>query len=48
MLRFIEDLVGSIYDFFKFLLSSLSYLLAGMLIVGVFMYLFVFLFKWLY
>lgn len=48
LLRFVEDLAGSIYDFFKFLLTSLSYILAGMIIVGVLMFLFVFLFNWLF
>lgn len=33
--RFIDDLVGAIYDFFKFIFTSICYLLDGMLIVGV-------------
>lgn len=47
-LRFVEDLAGSIYDLFKFLLTSLSYIMAGMLIVGIPMFLFIFVFNWLF
>ncbi|WP_199677429.1 hypothetical protein [Lysinibacillus yapensis] len=35
MTRFIDDLAGAVYDFFKFILTSLSYFIAGMLLVGV-------------
>ncbi|MFE8695997.1 hypothetical protein ACFYKT_06495 [Cytobacillus sp. FJAT-53684] len=45
MARFIDDLAGAIYDFFKFILSCISYLLAGMLLVGIPLYLIVFVFK---
>jgi len=39
MARFIDDLAGAIYDFFKFLFTSICYLIVGMLIVGVPLYL---------
>ncbi|MDQ0859411.1 hypothetical protein [Bacillus sp. V2I10] len=39
MARFIEDLTGAAFDFFKFIFTSISYILAGMLIVGVPLYL---------
>jgi len=39
MARFVDDLVGAIYDFFKFIFSSICYITAGMLIVGVPLYL---------
>lgn len=39
MTRFINDLAGAIYDFFKFIFTSICYLIAGMLIVGVPLYL---------
>lgn len=38
MLRFIDDLAGLIYDVFDILLKGLSYVIAGMLIVGVPLY----------
>lgn len=41
MFRFIDDLVGSISDLIKFLITSLGYLIAGMLLVGVPLYLLV-------
>ena len=41
MARFIDDLAGAIYDFFKFIFTSLCYIIAGMLIVGVPLYLIV-------
>ncbi|MGG3563156.1 hypothetical protein ABES03_16310 [Neobacillus rhizosphaerae] len=44
MLRFIHDLVGAVYDVFKFIIRSISYLLAGMIIVAIPMYLFVWVF----
>lgn len=44
MTKFIDDLAGAIFDFVKFILSSISYILAGMLIVGTLMYLITFLF----
>ena len=43
--RFIDDLAGAIYDFFKFIFTSICYLLAGMLIVGVPLYLITLAFK---
>ncbi|MBT2641470.1 hypothetical protein J7I80_04465 [Bacillus sp. ISL-41] len=43
-MRFIDDLAGSIYDIFKFILKSLGYLLAGMIIVAIPMYLIVWVF----
>ncbi|KQL19730.1 hypothetical protein ACFFHH_24235 [Cytobacillus solani] len=36
--RFIEDLAGVSYDFYKFIFTSVCYLLAGMFIVGVPLY----------
>ena len=36
---FIDVLAGAIYDFFKFIITSICYLVAGMLIVGVPLYL---------
>ncbi|NYF26120.1 hypothetical protein [Sporosarcina sp. JAI121] len=39
MARFIDDLAGAIYDFFTFIFTSICYLVAGMLIVGVPLYL---------
>ncbi|MFJ8261970.1 hypothetical protein ACIQ4I_20505 [Rummeliibacillus sp. NPDC094406] len=48
MIRFVEDLAGAIYDFFKFILTSLSYVFAGMIIVGVPLFLLAMLFKWLF
>ena len=39
MTRFIDDLAGSFYDFIKFIFSSICFLIAGMLIVGVPLYL---------
>ncbi|MDQ1146075.1 hypothetical protein QE429_002902 [Bacillus sp. SORGH_AS 510] len=41
MLRFIDDLAGAVSDVFTFIIRSISYLLAGMIIVAVPMYLFV-------
>lgn len=46
-MRFIDDLAGSIYDIFKFILKSLSYFLAGMIIVAIPMYLIVWIFGFL-
>ncbi|UYZ24065.1 hypothetical protein [Mesobacillus jeotgali] len=46
-MRFIDDLAGSIYDIFKFILKSLSYFLAGMIIVAIPMYLIVWIFGYL-
>ena len=44
MLRFVDDLAGAIYDILKFIIRSISYLLAGAIIVAVPMYLIVWLF----
>ncbi|QST00961.1 hypothetical protein IMZ31_05155 [Pontibacillus sp. ALD_SL1] len=41
MLRFVDDLAGAIYDIFKFMIRSISYLLSGMLMVAVPIYLIV-------
>ncbi|MDN7243044.1 hypothetical protein QWY14_14665 [Planococcus sp. N028] len=38
MLSFIDDLAGAIYDVFSVLLKGLSYILAGMIIVAVPLY----------
>lgn len=43
--RFIDDLAGAIQDFFKFIFTCFCYLLAGMLIVGVPLYLIALLFS---
>jgi hypothetical protein len=44
VLRFIDDLVGAISDVVKFIIRSISYLLAGMIIVAIPMYLVVWVF----
>ena len=44
MVRFVDDLAGAIYDVFKFIIKSIGYLLAGMIIVAILMYLIVGLF----
>ena len=44
MLRFVDDLVGAVYDLIKFIIRSLCYVLAGMIIVAVTMYLIVWIF----
>lgn len=38
VLRFVDDLAGAIYDVFKFIIWSISYLLAGAIIVAIAMY----------
>ncbi|ENH95547.1 hypothetical protein J416_15557 [Gracilibacillus halophilus YIM-C55.5] len=45
MLRFIDDLAGALYDILKFIIRSISYLLAGMIIVAIPMYLIVWVFS---
>ncbi|MBM7702942.1 hypothetical protein [Metabacillus iocasae] len=45
--RLLDDLAGAIYDFLKFILKSISYLLAGGLIVGALMYIVVFFFSFM-
>ncbi|SES44648.1 hypothetical protein [Psychrobacillus sp. OK032] len=44
MFRFIDDLAGSIYDILLFIIRSVSYFLAGMIIVAVPLYLIVWVF----
>ncbi|MFZ0444760.1 MAG: hypothetical protein WAM95_08990 [Bacillus sp. (in: firmicutes)] len=44
-MRFVDDLAGAVYDILKFLLRSFAYLLAGMVIVAVPMYLITWLFR---
>jgi hypothetical protein len=39
MIKFMDDLAGSIYDILKFIIRSISYFLAGMVIVAVPLYL---------
>lgn len=39
VLGFVDDLAGAIYDILKFIIRSISYLLAGAIIVAVPMYL---------
>lgn len=41
---FVDDLAGSIYDAVKFVLKSISYFLAGIIIVAVPLYLIVWIF----
>ncbi|WP_172797565.1 hypothetical protein [Bacillus sp. FJAT-27445] len=43
-MRFIDDLAGSIFDIFKFIIWCISYFLAGMIIVAVPLYLIVWVF----
>lgn len=43
--RFIDDLAGAICDFFKFIFRSLCYVFAGMLTVGIPLYLIALAFK---
>ena len=45
MARLIDDLAGAIYDFFNFIFKCICYLLAGMLIVGIPLYLIALAFK---
>lgn len=45
MLRFVDDLAGAVYDIVKFIIRSICYLLAGMIIVAVPMYLIVWVFR---
>ncbi|WP_175401717.1 MULTISPECIES: hypothetical protein [Lysinibacillus] len=45
MAKFIDDLAGAIYDVIKFVLQSLGYLIAGMLIVAIPLYLIVWVFE---
>lgn len=47
MLGFIDDLAGAIYDVMKMLLKGLGYIFAGMLIVGVPLYLLAMIFEWI-
>ncbi len=46
MLKFVDDLAGAIYDIAKFVIRSIGYLLAGMVIVAIPMYLIVWVFDW--
>lgn len=45
MLSFIDDLAGAISDVIKFIFTSICYVLAGTLIVGVPMYIIAIIFK---
>lgn len=47
MFRLIDDFAGSISDLIKFLITSLGYLIVGMLLVGVPLYLLVQLIRFL-
>ena len=47
MLSFIDDLAGAIYDVMKMLLKGISYILAGMLIVGAPLYIQAMIFEWI-
>ncbi len=42
---FTDDLAGAIYDIFRFIIKSIGYLIAGMIIVAVPMYLIVWVFS---
>lgn len=44
VLGFVDDLAGAIYNILKFIIRSISYLLAGAIIVAVPMYLIVWIF----
>lgn len=46
-MKIIDDLAGAIYDILTWIVWGFSYLAAGSLIVGVPLYLIVFLFEWL-
>ncbi len=46
--RFIDDLAGAIYDLFKNIIRGFCYLLAGMLIVGLPLYLIAWIFDNVY
>ncbi|MGE7918056.1 hypothetical protein ACQKM9_03785 [Viridibacillus sp. NPDC093762] len=46
MFRLIDDLAGAIYDFFKFVLTSISYVVTGLLIVGIPLYIIASVFEW--
>ena len=48
MTSFINDLTGAIYDFFKFIFTSVCYFIARMLIVGVPLYLIAIVFNMLH
>ena len=39
MIKFVDDLAGSLYDIIKFIIRSISYFLAGMMIVTIPLYL---------
>ncbi|MGA3602685.1 hypothetical protein [Lysinibacillus agricola] len=45
MAKFIEDLAGAVYDVIKFVLQSVGYIIAGMLIVAIPLYLIVWVFE---
>lgn len=38
MAKFIDDLAGAIYDVMKFIITSICYVLAGMIMVGIPLY----------
>ncbi len=44
-MKFIDDLAGAIYDVLRFILRSVSYILTGMIIVAIPMYVFVYFFE---
>ncbi|MBO0587044.1 hypothetical protein [Sporosarcina sp. E16_8] len=48
MARYIDDLAGAIYDVLKFIFKCICYLIAGMLIVGVPLYLIALVFNMLH
>ncbi|MBM7647497.1 hypothetical protein JOC78_000418 [Bacillus ectoiniformans] len=48
MLKFIDDLAGAVYDVIKFLIKSISYLLSGMIIVAIPLYVIVWVVEFIY
>lgn len=48
MIKFLSDLFGAIYDFVKFIITSLGYFYKGALIVGIPLFLIAKLFDFIY
>ncbi|MFJ7736469.1 hypothetical protein ACIQ2D_08995 [Lysinibacillus sp. NPDC097287] len=44
-MKFIDDLAGAVYDVLKLVLKSVGYIMAGMLIVAIPLYLIVWVFE---
>lgn len=45
-MKFIDDLAAAIRDIVRWILWGISYFVAGILLVGVPLYVFVFIFEW--